>query len=196
MKKLLLPLLALGVLGCLPKDQGAPLAQTLVDMPVTQGTPRTAVAIESSVARVMPDQLAATAQTTFAMEDTDLDRVVGTPQDVQALGGLPFGTTGLAIQYRPTFGLTLFIARAFDPRSVNSDDSNGFCGSSGAISQVSAANPRDRVSDLALLLWGEAPLEEEVDHWVALGSSAAQSGVPELEGICVGMLHDARFVTY
>ena len=196
MKTVFALLTALMALGCLPKDQGAPLAQALVEAPIVAPSPRPPLAIEPSVARVMPDQLATTAAMTFSMDERDLDRVVGSPRDVQALGGLPFGTTGLAIQYRPTFGLTLFIARAFDRESPNSEDSNGFCGSRGAIAQVSAPTPQDRVRDLALLLWGEAPQEEEVDQWVALGASASQSGVPELEGICVGMLHEARFVTY
>lgn len=182
--------------ACLPKDPGAPLAQALVDDSFTETTQRPSLPVEPSVARMMPDQLTSTAQTTFAMERADRLRIEGTPQDVQTLGGLPFGTTGLAIQYRPTFGLTLFLARAFDPQSANSADSNGFCGPRGAIAQISASTREDRVRDLALLLWGEAPGEEEVPQWISLGASAAQSGVPELEGICVGMLHDARFVTY
>ena len=75
MKTVFALLTALMALGCLPKDQGAPLAQALVEAPIVAPSPRPPLAIEPSVARVMPDQLATTAAMTFSMDERDLDRV-------------------------------------------------------------------------------------------------------------------------
>src|SRR5947209_6426867 len=81
------------------------------------------------LARLMPDQLRASVEIGFGMGNNH--QVARTPDDVVALGGVPFGAVGSSAQYEPNVYLTLFLGRTFLDRG---DGNNNFC--AGAIAQV------------------------------------------------------------